>query len=190
MCFDCQCLCGSSFEINLAKNAKIKMAQLYEGIEVVYEKEPNFIDKYYKQCHLSKTELPYGPKAWCEYDGEPSTMHSLYQTLLRLSQIDNIDVIWYIGEAFYKCKFPLQFKANKIGVVQQAIEKLIIKYHDDFVLTHRHFGSGLNIIASYLFDNDGKIRRNHLAPARVRTIKKITDDNQSNMHVVRRKLIF
>ena len=196
MCNSCFCNCAIAFS-----KITIKDIQDMNGkSDIAISKPKN--DESEAKCkdfglNSSSNYMVMGsPYDLCHFDDKRESKHMLYQTLLKISTIEHVDTIWYIAKAFSCCQENLGFSALTNGLVQNRIEQLIKKFHDEFVNKFSQLNTNLQSRAPHLFDVNGKIKKeviNPLAtstPAKKTPISRVSNENQEEIKKVRRKLIF
>jgi hypothetical protein len=194
MCNLCFCECRIAFLTT--NNYKNRLAEIYDGLEVFGEGElANNLG--IKTSASMRDEIEScKPNLRCDYNNEQESKHMLFKRLEEISSSDEMDAIWYIGQAFLKCRENLCFSPFKFSIVQRRIENIIRKYHDDFVKSHLHFGSGLSIIVPYLFDENNKVLEKVQAPTYFSTpvkkvsLREITNENRIEINKSKRIIIF
>jgi hypothetical protein len=192
MCNLCFCECRIAFVKN--NNDKKRLTEIYDGLEIFGGDD--LANNYGLKTSTCMSQVSGIQDSSCDYNNEQDSVHMLYKRLHSISSSDEIDAIWYIGQAFLKCRENLCFTPFKFSMVQRRIENIIRKYHDDFVKTHTHFGTGLSTIASHLFDENNKIFKKIAAPTFFSTpvkkvsLKEITNENRIEINKSKRILNF
>ena len=167
MCKSCSCECAIAFSKNSNERDTLRReTSIYDRLVAFPTWGTANFERYLIQrrqlCISHKMNIERHMR--CVYDSDPDSLHSLYQRLMLAAELDNVDSIWYVGQAFTKCRKNVCFDSLKCTPVQHRIENLINKYHDQFVKAHRYYIQGLTTIASHLFDENRQIIEKVQAP--------------------------
>ena len=199
MCISCSCECLNAFSKNVGERDTLRReTSIYDRLVAFPTWGTANFEKYLLErrqlCISHKMNIERDMR--CVYDSDPDSLHSLYQRLMLAAELDNVDSIWYVGQAFTKCRKNVCFYSFKCTPVQHLIENLIKKYHDQFVKSHRYYIQGLRTIASHLFDENGQILKVVQAPTVFTTpvkkecLRDITNEDRGEFKKIRRRLIF
>ena len=208
MCKSCSCECAIAFSKNSNERDTLRReTSIYDRLVAFPTWGTANFERYLIQrrqlCISHKMNIERHMR--CVYDSDPDSVHSLYQRLMLAAELDNAesraeletaDSIWYVGQAFTKCRENVCFSPFKFTPVQHRIENLIKNYHAQFVKSHRYYIQGLTTIASHLFDENRQIVKKVQAPPVLSTpvkkecLRDITNEDRDEIKKIRRRLIF
>jgi hypothetical protein len=118
MCNLCFCECRIAFVKN--NNDKKRLTEIYDGLEIFGGED--FSNNYGLKTSTCMSQVSGIQDSSCDYNNEQDSVHMLYKRLHSISSSDEIDAIWYIGQAFLKCRENLCFTPFKFSMVQHGIE--------------------------------------------------------------------
>lgn len=122
MCNLCFCECRIAFVKN--NNDKKRLAEIYDGLEIFGGED--LANNYGIKTSTCMSHESGTQGLTCDYNNEQDSVHMLYKRLQSISSSDEIDAIWYIGQAFLKCRENLCLTPFKFSMVQRRIENIMM----------------------------------------------------------------